>query len=154
MTKDIAYLWYDAVINAPIKRYVNNVKMMLHANKICWTSTRTLCHVSLVNSHIYGFRTLIVAYIFFHQYAKTVCHIYNEYLNPSYSVHYSITGSFYNGDSYIILNTYKDADGEELKYDVHFWIGEYSTQDPKLGSFYRITPCITPARGIVSGSPL
>jgi len=38
-------------------------------------------------------------------------------------------GSFYNGDSYIILNTYKDTDGEELKYDVHFWIGKYSTQD-------------------------
>merc|ERR1712136_343028 len=38
-------------------------------------------------------------------------------------------GSFYNGDSYIILNTYKDADGKELKYDVHFWIGKYSTQD-------------------------
>lgn len=36
-------------------------------------------------------------------------------------------GEFYNGDSYIILNTYKDE--EELKYDVHFWIGKYSTQD-------------------------
>lgn len=38
-------------------------------------------------------------------------------------------GEFYNGDSYIILNTYKDPDGEELLYDVHFWIGSYSTQD-------------------------
>lgn len=36
-------------------------------------------------------------------------------------------GEFYNGDSYIILNTYKDND--EIKYDVHFWIGKYSTQD-------------------------
>lgn len=36
-------------------------------------------------------------------------------------------GEFYNGDSYIILNTYKEE--EELKYDVHFWIGKYSTQD-------------------------
>lgn len=36
-------------------------------------------------------------------------------------------GEFYNGDSYIILNTYKQED--ELKYDVHFWIGKYSTQD-------------------------
>lgn len=41
-------------------------------------------------------------------------------------------GKFYNGDSYIILNTYKDPknpDSEELLYDVHFWIGKYSTQD-------------------------
>ena len=36
---------------------------------------------------------------------------------------------FYNGDSYIILNTYKDPEGDELKYDVHFWIGKHSTQD-------------------------
>jgi len=36
-------------------------------------------------------------------------------------------GEFYSGDSYIILNTYKDK--EEIKYDVHFWIGKYSTQD-------------------------
>ncbi|XP_033644450.1 gelsolin-like protein 2 [Asterias rubens] len=40
-------------------------------------------------------------------------------------------GSFFNGDSYIILNTYKkpDSKSEELLYDVHFWIGQYSTQD-------------------------
>lgn len=38
-------------------------------------------------------------------------------------------GKFYNGDSYIILNTYKDPDGDQLLYDVHFWIGKYSTQD-------------------------
>lgn len=36
-------------------------------------------------------------------------------------------GKFFEGDSYIILNTYKEED--ELKYDVHFWIGKYSTQD-------------------------
>jgi len=38
-------------------------------------------------------------------------------------------GDFYNGDSYIILNTYKEPEGDELKYDVHFWIGKHSTQD-------------------------
>lgn len=38
-------------------------------------------------------------------------------------------GKFYSGDSYIILNTYKEPDNDELKYDVHFWIGKYSTQD-------------------------
>ena len=38
-------------------------------------------------------------------------------------------GKFYNGDSYIILNTYKDEDSDALLYDVHFWIGQYSSQD-------------------------
>lgn len=38
-------------------------------------------------------------------------------------------GQFYSGDSYIILNTYKEKDSEELNYDVHFWIGQHSTQD-------------------------
>jgi len=38
-------------------------------------------------------------------------------------------GEFYNGDSYIILNTYKEEDKDALLYDVHFWIGKYSTQD-------------------------
>lgn len=38
-------------------------------------------------------------------------------------------GKFFEGDSYIILNTYKIEGEDELKYDVHFWIGKYSTQD-------------------------
>ncbi|KAH3816577.1 gelsolin-like protein 2 [Dreissena polymorpha] len=38
-------------------------------------------------------------------------------------------GKFYNGDSYIILHTYKEEGEEDLEYDVHFWIGEQSTQD-------------------------
>lgn len=38
-------------------------------------------------------------------------------------------GEFYNGDSYIILHTYKTADNDELMYDVHFWIGANSSQD-------------------------
>jgi len=38
-------------------------------------------------------------------------------------------GKFYNGDSYIVLNTYKEGSSEELKYDIHFWIGKYSTAD-------------------------
>merc|ERR1719277_2157932 len=38
-------------------------------------------------------------------------------------------GEFYNGDSYIILNTYKDDDTEALLHDVHFWIGKNSSQD-------------------------
>ncbi|XP_076469091.1 gelsolin-like protein 1 isoform X2 [Babylonia areolata] len=38
-------------------------------------------------------------------------------------------GNFYSGDSYIILNTYKDEESDKLLYDVHFWIGKESTQD-------------------------
>jgi len=43
-------------------------------------------------------------------------------------------GSFYTGDSYLILNTYKvkDEKGKEtdkLAWDVHFWIGKESSQD-------------------------
>jgi len=46
-------------------------------------------------------------------------------------------GKFYSGDSYIILNTYKEPDNEELKYDVHFWIGKYSTQDEYATAAYK-----------------
>lgn len=39
-------------------------------------------------------------------------------------------GKFYNGDSYIILNTYKpNPSSDQLAYDLHFWIGSNSTQD-------------------------
>ncbi|XP_064604250.1 gelsolin-like protein 2 [Liolophura sinensis] len=38
-------------------------------------------------------------------------------------------GKFFSGDSYIILNTYKEDGSDELLFDVHFWIGRYSTQD-------------------------
>ena len=38
-------------------------------------------------------------------------------------------GKFFNGDSYIILNTYTKAESESFFYDIHFWIGRLSTQD-------------------------
>jgi gelsolin len=39
-------------------------------------------------------------------------------------------GQFFNGDSYIVLNTYKpNPSSNELAYDVHFWIGANSSQD-------------------------
>jgi len=39
-------------------------------------------------------------------------------------------GKFYSGDSYIVLNTYKpDPDADKLAWDIHFWIGKYSSQD-------------------------
>ena len=46
-------------------------------------------------------------------------------------------GQFHEGDTYIVLNTYRPegvldgtlANPDALAWDVHFWIGEYSTQD-------------------------
>jgi len=42
-------------------------------------------------------------------------------------------GSFYSGDSYLVLNTYRvKVDGKEtdkLGWDVHFWLGKESSQD-------------------------
>lgn len=38
-------------------------------------------------------------------------------------------GTFYNGDSYIVLHTYKLFDSEKLHFDLHYWIGSKSTQD-------------------------
>eukprot|EP00026_Physarum_polycephalum_P002067 Phypoly_transcript_02071.p1 GENE.Phypoly_transcript_02071~~Phypoly_transcript_02071.p1 ORF type:complete len:829 (+),score=189.83 Phypoly_transcript_02071:487-2973(+) len=37
-------------------------------------------------------------------------------------------GKFYTGDSYIVLNTFKNAEGQR-KYDTHFWLGTETTQD-------------------------
>mmetsp|Transcript_1398 Transcript_1398/g.2915 ORF Transcript_1398/g.2915 Transcript_1398/m.2915 type:complete len:386 (-) Transcript_1398:257-1414(-) len=36
---------------------------------------------------------------------------------------------FYRGDSYIVLNTYKDKGDGSLRWDIHFWIGSKSTAD-------------------------
>eukprot|EP01120_Amphizonella_sp_Union-15-10_P009825 TRINITY_DN37_c0_g1_i3.p1 TRINITY_DN37_c0_g1~~TRINITY_DN37_c0_g1_i3.p1 ORF type:complete len:412 (-),score=120.92 TRINITY_DN37_c0_g1_i3:43-1278(-) len=36
-------------------------------------------------------------------------------------------GEFYEGDSYLVLNTYKV--GSQLGWDIHFWIGQQSTID-------------------------
>jgi len=39
-------------------------------------------------------------------------------------------GSFYSGDSYIILRTYTDPANKDKKlYDVHFWLGRDTSQD-------------------------
>ncbi|XP_002155137.2 gelsolin-like protein 2 isoform X1 [Hydra vulgaris] len=46
-------------------------------------------------------------------------------------------GKFFSGDSYVILNTYKEKNNEELLYDVHFWIGKYSTQDEYATAAYK-----------------
>jgi len=46
-------------------------------------------------------------------------------------------GTFYSGDSYIVLNTYKKKDGDALAWDVHFWLGKYTTQDEAGTAAYK-----------------
>jgi len=47
-------------------------------------------------------------------------------------------GSFYSGDSYILLHTYKPKpDSPALAWDVHFWLGKYTTQDEAGTSAYK-----------------
>jgi gelsolin len=47
-------------------------------------------------------------------------------------------GSFHSGDSYIVLNTYKPRpDSDKLAYDVHFWLGTYTTQDEAGTAAYK-----------------
>jgi len=41
----------------------------------------------------------------------------------------STYGSFYSGDSYIVLNTYTRPGSKSLQWDVHFWLGKDSTHD-------------------------
>ncbi|KAI0632316.1 fragmin60 [Trametes polyzona] len=47
-------------------------------------------------------------------------------------------GYFYDGDSYIVLHTYKkDEDSEELFYDLHFWLGSETSQDEAGTAAYK-----------------
>jgi gelsolin len=47
-------------------------------------------------------------------------------------------GSFFRGDSYIILNTYKpDPESDKLAYNVHFWLGAETTQDEAGTAAYK-----------------
>jgi gelsolin len=46
-------------------------------------------------------------------------------------------GSFYSGDSYIILNTYKEQGKNALKWDLHFWLGQHTTQDEAGTAAYK-----------------
>jgi len=47
-------------------------------------------------------------------------------------------GQFYSGDSYIVLWTYKPSpDAPKLAYDVHFWLGTYTTQDEAGTAAYK-----------------
>jgi gelsolin len=46
-------------------------------------------------------------------------------------------GSFFDGDSYIVLNTYKKKGEEKLRWDVHFWLGKVTTQDEAGTAAYK-----------------
>jgi len=46
-------------------------------------------------------------------------------------------GSFYDGDSYIVLHTWKKPDAPKLYWDVHFWLGKYTTQDEAGTAAYK-----------------
>ncbi|KAJ7079736.1 actin regulatory protein [Mycena belliarum] len=47
-------------------------------------------------------------------------------------------GSFYDGDSYIVLNTFKKTpEAESLSYDLHFWLGENTSQDEAGTAAYK-----------------
>jgi len=47
-------------------------------------------------------------------------------------------GSFYSGDSYIVLHTYKKKpDSDALAWDVHFWLGKHTSQDEAGTAAYK-----------------
>jgi len=51
-------------------------------------------------------------------------------------------GSFFNGDSYIILETFKEKDDkgkelDKLKFELYFWLGKQSSQDERGTAAYK-----------------
>ncbi|KAJ3731195.1 fragmin60 [Lentinula guzmanii] len=47
-------------------------------------------------------------------------------------------GKFYDGDSYIVLYTYKKTpESESFSYDLHFWLGEETSQDEAGTAAYK-----------------
>ncbi|KAJ3115586.1 hypothetical protein HK100_001297 [Physocladia obscura] len=46
-------------------------------------------------------------------------------------------GRFYNGDSYIVINTWKKPQGDKLYYDIHFWLGLKTSQDEAGTAAYK-----------------
>jgi len=53
------------------------------------------------------------------------------------SVQKETYGTFYSGDSYIVLNTYKKKGTDALAWDVHFWLGTYTSQDEAGTAAYK-----------------
>jgi len=46
-------------------------------------------------------------------------------------------GSFFSGDSYIILHTFKEPDANKLKHDLFFWLGKTTSQDEMGTAAYK-----------------
>lgn len=46
-------------------------------------------------------------------------------------------GKFYSGDSYIILNTWSTDGTKALSHDIHFWLGDYTSQDEAGTAAYK-----------------
>jgi len=46
-------------------------------------------------------------------------------------------GTFYSGDSYIVLHTYKLKDSPKIRWDVHFWLGKFTSQDEAGTAAYK-----------------
>ena len=46
-------------------------------------------------------------------------------------------GSFYEGDSYIVLHTHQDGDSDKILWDIHFWLGKATTQDEMGTAAYK-----------------
>jgi gelsolin len=46
-------------------------------------------------------------------------------------------GTFYSGDAYIVLHTYKHAESDKLLYNVHFWLGAECSQDEQGTAAYK-----------------
>eukprot|EP00322_Chrysochromulina_rotalis_P031452 CAMPEP_0115852206 /NCGR_PEP_ID=MMETSP0287-20121206/12877_1 /TAXON_ID=412157 /ORGANISM="Chrysochromulina rotalis, Strain UIO044" /LENGTH=392 /DNA_ID=CAMNT_0003306261 /DNA_START=78 /DNA_END=1256 /DNA_ORIENTATION=- len=60
-------------------------------------------------------------------------------------------GKFHRGDSYIILSTYvenPEVNPDKLAYDVHFWIGDESTQDEYGTAAYKTVELDDKLRGL------
>jgi gelsolin len=59
-------------------------------------------------------------------------------------------GSFFCGDSYIVLNTFQEQDNPALKYDVHFWLGTETSQDEAGTAAYKTVELDT----LLDGKPV
>jgi gelsolin len=46
-------------------------------------------------------------------------------------------GQFYDGDSYIVLHSYKLGDDDKLGHEIFFWLGEHTTQDEAGTAAYK-----------------
>jgi gelsolin len=59
-------------------------------------------------------------------------------------------GRFYDGDSYIVLKTYKKKDSDKLLWDIHFWLGDETSQDEAGTAAYKTVELDT----LLGGEPV